>query len=101
MKKLLLLLTALAFSLTAAGPSLGATGAGAGDATVPFPEIPRVSKEQAKAMLANPDVVILDCRPVEQWKLSDQKIPGAIHEDPMNVESWAEKYSKDKTLVIY
>jgi len=52
-------------------------------------------------MLGNPDVVILDCRPVEQWRFSDQKIPGAVHEDPMDVESWAGKYSKDKTIVIY
>ena len=101
MKKLLLVLTALVLSLTVAGPSLGAAGAGAGDAAVPYPEIPRLSKEEVKAMVGNPDVVILDCRPVEQWKTSDQKIPGAVHEDPMNVESWVGKYSKDKALVIY
>jgi rhodanese-related sulfurtransferase len=63
--------------------------------------MPRMTKEQAKAMLGNPDVVILDCRPAEQWRFSDQKIPGAVHEDPMDVESWAGKYSKDKTIVIY
>jgi|GEM_PF-244728 len=101
MKKLLLVLMALVFSFAAAGPSLGAAGTGTGDAALPFPEMPRMTKEQAKAMLGNPDVVILDCRPVEQWRFSDQKIPGAVHEDPMDVESWAGKYSKDKTIVIY
>lgn len=101
MKKWLVLLTALALGLATAGPSLGAAAAGAEDKPLPYPEIPRLSKEQAKAMVGNPDVVILDCRPVEQWKYSDQKIPGAVHEDPMEVQSWAGKYSRDKTIVIY
>ena len=101
MKKLLPLLMALVLSLTAAGPVMASAATEAGEEPVPFPEIPRVTKEQAKAMMGNPDVVILDCRPVEQWKFSDQKLPGAIHEDPMNVESWAGKYSKDKTIIIY
>ena len=98
MKKFLPVLMALVLSLTAAGPVLAT---GAGDAALPFPEVPRLSKEQARAMIGNPDVVVLDCRPVEQWKFSDQKIPGAVHEDPMDVDSWAGKYSKDKTIVIY
>ena len=100
MKKFLPVLMALVLSLTAAGPVLAAA-TGAGDAALPFPEVPRLSKEQARAMIGNPDVVVLDCRPVEQWKFSDQKIPGAVHEDPMDVDSWAGKYSKDKTIVIY
>lgn len=101
MKKVLLVVMALAVGFAVAGPSWGSAGEATGDAALPFPEIPRMTKEQAKAVLGNPDVVILDCRPVEQWKFSDQKIPGAVHEDPMDVESWAGKYSKDKTLVIY
>jgi hypothetical protein len=101
MKKLLLVLMALVLSLTAAGPVLGAANTGAGEAAVPFPEISRLSKEQAKAMLGKPDVVLLDCRPEEQWRFSDTKLPGAVHEDPMNVEAWAGKYSKDKTMIIY
>ena len=52
-------------------------------------------------MLANTDVIILDCRPAEQWRLSPQKIPGAVYADPYDVESWAHKYPKDKTLVLY
>jgi len=101
MKKLLLVLMVLVLVLTAAGPVLGATSTGTEDAALPFPDIPRLTKEQVKAMLGKPGVVLLDCRPDEQWRFSDQKLPGATHEDPMNVESWAEKYSKDATMIIY
>jgi hypothetical protein len=101
MKKLLLSLAAFVLSLAVAGPSPGAVGAGTGDAPLPFPEIPRVTKEQVKAMLGNPDVIIVDGRPAEQWRFSAQKLPGAVHEDPTKVEVWAGKYSKDKTYIIY
>jgi len=101
MKKLLLSVTVFVLSLAVAGPSLAAVGGGSGDAPLPYPDIPRVTKEQVRAMLANPDVVILDCRPAEQWRFSAQKLPGAVHEDPTKVEAWAGKYSKDKTYIIY
>jgi hypothetical protein len=99
MKNLLVVLTALA--LTASVLPLGGAVTGAPDPALPYPEIPRISKEEVRAMLGNPDVVILDCRPVEQWRFSEQKLPGAVHEDPMNVPLWAKRYSKDKTIVIY
>jgi len=66
-----------------------------------FPDVPRIEKEELKSLLGNPDVIILDVRPKEQYLLSDKKIAGALHEDPEAVSSWAGKYSKDKRLVIY
>ena len=98
MRGLVLLVTGLMVSLLIAGPSFVT---GAADDKVPFPEIPRITKEQLKEMLGKPDVVIIDARPVEQWKYSDQLIPGAAHEDPLMVESWARKYDKTKKIVIY
>ena len=47
------------------------------------------------------DVIILDVRLLSQWKRAELKIPGAIYEDPREVDSWLEKYPKDKTLVFY
>ena len=66
-----------------------------------FPDIPRITKEELMEKLADPEVVILDVRPEQQWKSTKLKIVGAIHEDPMDIESWAGKYPKDKTIVLY
>ncbi|NVL93520.1 MAG: hypothetical protein HWN71_10855 [Desulfobacterales bacterium] len=64
-------------------------------------DVPRITIEEVKAMLDNPDVIILDVRPDEQWKQSSRKLPGAVHEDPEDVKSWADKYPKEKTLILY
>ncbi len=64
-------------------------------------DVPRMKKDELKAMLGNPDVVILDVRLEDDWKDDHLKIKGAIREDPESVKSWAGKYSKDKTLVLY
>ena len=37
----------------------------------------------------------------DQWETVNQKLPGAVHEDPDNVDAWADKYSKDQILVSY
>ncbi len=98
MKKVVLLIVGLVLSLLVAGPSFVT---GAADDKIPFPEILRITKEQLKEMLGKPDVVIIDARPSEQWKYSDQLIPGAVHEDPLSVQSWVQKYDKNKKTVIY
>jgi rhodanese-related sulfurtransferase len=53
-------------------------------------------------MLGKPDVIIIDVRLPGQWKGSKLKVTGALHEDPgQNTESWAAKYPKDKTIILY
>ena len=64
-------------------------------------DVPRMTKDELKALLGNPDLVILDVRASSDWTASDLKIKGAVREDPSDTESWANKYSKDKTLVLY
>ncbi len=64
-------------------------------------DVPRKTKEELKAMMDNPDVVIIDVRYGEDWTGSDTKIKGAVRENPIDVKSWADKYGKDKTLVLY
>ncbi len=65
-------------------------------------EAPLITKEQLKAMLGDPGVIILDVRVDREWEQSKEKIQGAIREDPSKeIESWAKKYPKDKTLVLY
>ena len=62
-------------------------------------DAPRMTKEELESMLGNPDLVIIDCLVGDQWKTVNQKLPGAVHEDPDNVDAWADKYSKDKIIV--
>jgi predicted sulfurtransferase len=64
-------------------------------------EAPRMTTEKLKAILGDPDLVILDVRRHGDWESSRRKIAGAVREDPGEFESWANTYSKDKTLVLY
>jgi len=64
-------------------------------------DAPRMTKEELKAMLGNPNLIIIDVRYGKDWTGSDLKIKGAVREDPEAIESWANKYPKDKTLVFY
>ena len=60
-----------------------------------------MTKEELKAMLGNPDLIIIDVRYGRDWTDSELKIKGAVREDPETFDSWAKKYPKDKTLVFY
>ena len=64
-------------------------------------DVPRMSKEELRAMLGNPDVVIIDVRSGKDWEASQSKIKGAVREEPWQAKSWADKYDKDKTYVLY
>ena len=64
-------------------------------------DVKRMTIEELKGMLGNPDLVIIDARKDGDWKLSKVKIKGAVREDLENVSSWMNKYSKEKTLVFY
>jgi len=64
-------------------------------------DVPRITKEQLRSILGSQDVVIIDVRTKNMWNYSDRKIPGAVYENPNDVESWADKYPKGKTLVLY
>ena len=70
---------------------------------LPFPDVPRISLEIPKEMMEKGDVIfiVLDVRPDVQWKISPVKLPNAVHEDPMRIESWAHKYDKETPIVLY
>ena len=63
--------------------------------------VPQITAEELNAKLGNPDVIIIDVRRSGHWKGSDQKITGAVREDPKDVEGWAGNYAHGKTLVLY
>ena len=64
-------------------------------------DVPRMTKEELKVLLEKGDVILLDVRSGRDWKSSEFIIPKALRENPGKVASWASKYSKDKTLVLY
>ena len=64
-------------------------------------DVPRMSIDELKALLGNPDVIILDVRTGGDWSGSDSKITGARRETRDDFKNWADKYPKDKTLVLY
>lgn len=62
---------------------------------------PKINRDEVKAMVGQPDVVILDVRIDEEWKKGEWKIKGAIHENPEDFKSWYAKYQKEKALILY
>ena len=66
-----------------------------------YVDAPRMRKDDLKAMMGNPDLLIIDVRYGKDWTSSGLKIRGAVREDPEAFDSWANKYPKDKTLVFY
>lgn len=61
----------------------------------------RISKEELRNMLGSPDLVLIDVRTEKEWKKSDKKITGSTWEDAEEISAWADKYPKDKTIVLY
>ena len=64
-------------------------------------DVPRMTREELKGMLGSPNLVIIDVRANVDWLGSHLQIRGAVREDPKKVNSWMDKYPKDKTLVFY
>lgn len=64
-------------------------------------EAPRIEKDDLKAKLGDPDVVVIDVRSYTDWLLSGDKIKGAVRENYRDFDAWSAKYPKDKTLVLY
>jgi rhodanese-related sulfurtransferase len=91
MKFYLNVLITTLLALVVMGASLPATAA----------EAQRMSKETLRAMADKTDVVIIDVRSSRDWKSSKLKITGAVREKALQTASWASKYDKTKTYVLY
>ena len=70
-------------------------------ASVAQSAVAKMTKEELRAKLDSPDVVIVDMRLGKDWKASEEKIKGAIRVDPAEVERVAATYPKEQTLVLY
>lgn len=70
--------------------------------TAPGPEsVPRMTKERLKAQLGNSNFAIIDVRSAHDWEESNTKIKGSVREESSKLDSWANNYPKDKTIVLY
>ena len=65
------------------------------------PDAPRMTIEELRPLIGNPEVVIIDVRVGDEWKKSTEKIQGAVREDPQKFNQWVGKYPKEKTFVFY
>ena len=66
------------------------------------PEVPRMTKEELKAMLGNRDLLIFDVRTPADYNTSTTKIKGAVRINPkVPVETWMDKDPKNKIYVFY
>lgn len=64
-------------------------------------EFPKMTKDELKAMIDSPDLVIVDVRSGRDWKSSESKIKNSVREEPYKAGSWAGKYDKNKTYLLY
>ena len=63
--------------------------------------IPRMSVNELKNQLGNPDLTIIDVRRQKNWWSSTNKILTALREDPAKVSQWYTTYPRDRILVFY
>jgi len=54
-----------------------------------------------KAMLDDPQLLIIDVRTPKDWNSSDKKIKAAVRQDPNKVAEWGKALPKDKKIVLY
>lgn len=60
-----------------------------------------MTKEELRAMLDDPELVILDVRRGKDWTSSEFKIQGAIYAEPKAYADWVGTYPPDKKYVLY
>jgi len=64
-------------------------------------DVPRITKDELKAKLGSPGLVLVDVRTAGDWEKSGEKITGAVRMDPQTVDVWAETLPKEKEIVLY
>ena len=61
--------------------------------------VPRMSKDELKQRLSEPDLTIIDLR--LNYDQSRLTIPRAKRENPQHVDSWAGGYDKTQPMILY
>jgi rhodanese-related sulfurtransferase len=63
--------------------------------------VPRISINELKGRLTDPQITIIDVRSPHDWDDSTTMIKGAIREDPRDISVWKDKYPKDRLIALY
>jgi rhodanese-related sulfurtransferase len=82
-------------------PVLLALLAAPGAAPAAKSEAISMDQDTLRGLLGAPDLLILDVRQGGDWDKSDQKIRGAVRQDPQRVEAWGPQLPRDKKIVLY
>ena len=64
-------------------------------------DAPRISKDELKAKLGSPDLILIDVRTRKDWDMSSEKIAGALRMDPEAFDDWSGTLAKEKEIVLY
>jgi hypothetical protein len=64
-------------------------------------KVPRMTIQELKQQMGNPNLVIIDVRTSHDWEDSTTKIKGAVREEASKVGTWIAKYPQSKTIVFY
>lgn len=64
-------------------------------------DVPRMTVDELKARLDDPDLIILDVRQDKDWAASASKIRYAIYADPDAYDEWGAAYPKRQPIVLY
>ena len=94
MKRFVIFTIVLGLSLAVCGPGYSAAPAGSG-------MVPRMSKEELKAKLADPSTFILDVRLPGHFAGSSAKIKGALRVNAKDVSKWSRLFPRSSTFVLY
>lgn len=63
--------------------------------------VPRISSDELKSRLGEANLVILDVRSNWDWGQSGRQIVGSERVNPAAAVQWADRYPKDKVIVLY
>ena len=64
-------------------------------------EAPHISKEEVKAKLGSPNVILLDVRTGNDWDSSGEKIVGSLRMNPKEIDTWSGTLAKGKEIILY
>jgi rhodanese-related sulfurtransferase len=64
-------------------------------------DVKLMTATELKNMLGSTELVILDVRSGRDWSTSELKITGAIRANGDDFDSWANRYPKEKKIVLY
>ena len=63
--------------------------------------VEKVTVAELRVIITEKDTNLLDVRDPPDWARSSVKIPTAIRENPNETARWAQKYDKDRKLIVY